>query len=280
MPIASRYSAATPRPIASPTAGVPASNFQGMSLKSERRRWTSRIISPPDRKGGIASSSSRRGPQGPRAHRAEHLVAAEGVEVAAQRLHVDRQVGHAPGRRRSGPGRPRRGPCRPSPRTGLIVPRVLLTWVKATSLGLSRRRTSKTSRRRIPSSVIGMNSRSPSFSWTRSCHGHQVGVVLHLGQHDRVALGDVPPAPGVRHEVDRLGRVAGEDDLVPIGGVDEPGDLASGPARRRRSPPRRSCRSRGGRWRCTRGSSRRRRRSRRRASGCSRPSRGRPAGGR
>ena len=43
--------------------------------------------------------------------------------------------------------------------------------MNATSFGLSRRSTSKTSRRRIPSSVIGMNSRSPSFSWTRSCHG-------------------------------------------------------------------------------------------------------------
>ena len=55
--------------------------------------------------------------------------------------------------------------------TGLIVPSVLLTWVNATSLGLSRSRTSYTSWRRIPSSVIGMNSRSASFSWARICHG-------------------------------------------------------------------------------------------------------------
>ena len=55
--------------------------------------------------------------------------------------------------------------------TGLIVPSVLDTWVKATSLGLRRSRTSNTSWRRIPSSVIGMNSRSASFSWARICHG-------------------------------------------------------------------------------------------------------------
>ena len=52
----------------------------------------------------------------------------------------------------------------------------------------------------------------------------EVRVMLHLGQHDRIAALDVPPAPRVRDEVDRLGRVAGEDDLVAVRGVDEPGD--------------------------------------------------------
>ncbi len=52
----------------------------------------------------------------------------------------------------------------------------------------------------------------------------EVGVVLHLGQDDRVAPVDVPAAPRVRDEVDRLGRVAGEDDLVAVGRVDEPRD--------------------------------------------------------
>ena len=51
----------------------------------------------------------------------------------------------------------------------------------------------------------------------------EVRVVLHLGEHDRVAAADVVAAPRVRDEVDRLGRVAGEDDLVAVGGVDEPG---------------------------------------------------------
>ena len=41
-------------------SGVPASNFQGISFHSLRRRWTSRIMSPPPMNGGIASSSSRR----------------------------------------------------------------------------------------------------------------------------------------------------------------------------------------------------------------------------
>ena len=59
----------------------------------------------------------------------------------------------------------------------------------------------------------------------------EVGVVLHLGQDDRVAAVDVPAAPRVGDEVDRLGRVAGEDDLVAVGRVDEPRDLAPGPPR-------------------------------------------------
>ena len=97
MPSALRYSAATPSPIASPTAGVPASNFQGMSFNSHRRRWTSRIISPPARNGGIASSSSRRAHSAPEPIGAEHLVAAERVEVGAELLDVDRHVRHGLG---------------------------------------------------------------------------------------------------------------------------------------------------------------------------------------
>ena len=57
----------------------------------------------------------------------------------------------------------------------------------------------------------------------------EVGVVLHLGQHDRVAAVDVAPAPRVGDEVDRLGRVAGEDDLMAVGGVDEAGRPGAGP---------------------------------------------------
>ncbi len=46
-------------------SGVPASNLWGTSAHSERRRWTSRIMSPPAMNGGIASSSSRRAQSAP-----------------------------------------------------------------------------------------------------------------------------------------------------------------------------------------------------------------------
>ena len=51
-----------------------------------------------------------------------------------------------------------------------------------------------------------------------------VGVVLHLGEHDPVAGADVGGAPGVGDEVDRLGRVANEDDLATIGRAEMVGD--------------------------------------------------------
>ncbi len=54
--------------------------------------------------------------------------------------------------------------------------------------------------------------------------GDDVGVVLHLGQHDPVARVDVGRAPAARDEVDRLGRVADEDDLAAIGRAEVVGD--------------------------------------------------------
>ncbi len=54
--------------------------------------------------------------------------------------------------------------------------------------------------------------------------GHQVGVVLQLGQHDRVGTADVAPSPAVGHQVDRLSSVAHHDDLVSVGCVQEAPD--------------------------------------------------------
>ena len=51
--------------------------------------------------------------------------------------------------------------------------------------------------------------------------GHDVGMVLHDREHDLVAGLDVRLAPGRRHEVDRLGGVAGEDDLFGAPGVEK-----------------------------------------------------------
>src|SRR5437867_4163809 len=50
---------------------------------------------------------------------------------------------------------------------------------------------------------------------------HQVRVVLHLGEHDRVARGELRAAPRMGDQVERLGAVAREDALARRGGVDE-----------------------------------------------------------
>ena len=51
--------------------------------------------------------------------------------------------------------------------------------------------------------------------------GHDVGVVLHDGQHDLVARLDALAAESLGDEIDRLGRAAGEDDLFGRRGVEE-----------------------------------------------------------
>ena len=57
--------------------------------------------------------------------------------------------------------------------------------------------------------------------------GHQVGVVLHLGDQDLVALAEVAQPPGVGDQVDGLADVLGEH-RGPLGGADEAGHLAPG----------------------------------------------------
>jgi hypothetical protein len=57
--------------------------------------------------------------------------------------------------------------------------------------------------------------------------GDEVGVVLHLGEHDEVAGGDVGRAPRVGDEVDRLRGVAGEDRL-PGNRPGQGGDVGAG----------------------------------------------------
>ena len=58
--------------------------------------------------------------------------------------------------------------------------------------------------------------------------GHDVGVVLHLGGDDLVALGEAVPCPGVGEEVEALGGGLREDDPPRAGRPDELGNLAPG----------------------------------------------------
>ncbi len=52
--------------------------------------------------------------------------------------------------------------------------------------------------------------------------GDDVRVVLHVGEHDDVAFAQVRAAPGVRDEVEALGRVLREDHFTLARRVDEP----------------------------------------------------------
>ena len=58
--------------------------------------------------------------------------------------------------------------------------------------------------------------------------GDDVGVVLENRQDDLVARPDVAPSPGLRHQVDGLGRAAHEDDFARGAGAEVEVDLGAG----------------------------------------------------
>ena len=57
---------------------------------------------------------------------------------------------------------------------------------------------------------------------------HDVGVMLHVGEHDHIAGFEVGAPPGLHDEIERLGGVTGEDDLGGGGSVDERTHLLAG----------------------------------------------------
>ena len=74
---------------------------------------------------------------------------------------------------------------------------------------------SRSSRTRRPSPSIGDVAQVEAAQLLGEDHpGHDVGVVLHLGQQHGVAGAQVGPAPGLGHQVERLGGVLGEDHLA------------------------------------------------------------------
>ena len=231
-------STAAPNPMASVIGGVPASNLAGTGAGVKPSRRTSAIMLPPPRNGGVASSSSARPhsapmPDGPHilwlekaAKSAPHActsvtlwgtywqastTASAPASWAAAHSSVDRveraeHVAH------------RRERQRPWPRRAAAVE---VVEVEAAVGG-----------ERDPAQLD-----APLGG--EDVPRHDVGVVLHVGEHDDVAGAEVGPAPRLGDEVERLGGVLGEDDLVGVAGVDEAGDLGPGAPRRRRWPRRR-----------------------------------------
>ena len=80
--------------------------------------------------------------------------------------------------------------------------------------------------------------------------GDDVGVVLHRRDEHLVARAEMGPAVGLGHQVDGLGGAAGEDDLLGVGGVEEAPGPWLGRPRRPRSPARRGSARPGAHWRC------------------------------
>ena len=111
-------------------------------------------------------------------------------------------------------GMPRAWAMRQTSLTGTTVPSTFDMWVIATILVRGVSSFSNSSIRKVPSSATGAHLITAPLLLAQEVPRHDVGVVLHDREHDLVALADHRAAEGGGDEVDRLGRVAGEDDLV------------------------------------------------------------------
>jgi hypothetical protein len=166
-------------------------------------------------------------PQRADAGRPEHLVARERHEVDAQRLHVHRAVRHALRR------------VKEHERPGLVGrARDLLDGIdrhqhvrdvhEPDELDASVLEQARQGRA-IQLAVVRDRQIADLDPALLAQHvpGHQVRVMFHLGEQDRVAGLEARARPAVRDEVDRLGAVAREHDLARRRGVDEPRDPAT-----------------------------------------------------
>ena len=217
-----RYWAAAPSAIDSAIAGVPASNFQGRSFQV--------VFSSCDRADHLAAGQKRRhlleqlgaAPEDAGAG-AAHLVAGEGVEVAAQRLNVDRAVGGGlravddqDGAAIVGPRGQRRDVVDGAERVGDVGDGDQLDVLDGGQALL---------RVGVEAAVVGQAQvvQRGAGLLGEELPRHQVRVVLHLGGDDRITGADEGAAVGIGDQVQGLGRLAHEDHLAAIAGVDEPG---------------------------------------------------------
>ena len=228
-----------------------------VELRSAQVDLADHVAAGEERGHGLEQLASR--PERARAHRGEHLVPAERVEVGAECLDIHRHVRNGLGAvdQHQRPGR--------VGHVDHLADRVdraqrVRHVGEGDELGLQPEEHLEDVEAEDP--VVGDRDELeiPVHFLDEELPRDEVGVVLHLGEDDLVAAADVLAPPRVGHEVDRLGGVAREDDLVRVRRIDEPrGRLARGP-RRRPWRARPACRCRGGRWRCRGGNSRRPRR--------------------
>ncbi len=111
--------------------------------------------------------------------------------------------------------------------TGTMVPSAFDICVTATSLVRSVSSFSNSSIRKLPSSSTGAHLMTAPWRSRRKCQGTMLEWCSMIEMMISSPALMLRLAPGRRHEVDRLGGVAGEDDLFGARGVEEFCDLGA-----------------------------------------------------
>ena len=201
---------------------MPASNFAGSSPQVVSVVADVADHVPADQERLHREQQLRAAPEEADPARAAHLVARDGDEVGAERLDVEAHVRRRLRARRTRGSRRARAPTRRARGMSLIVPSELETKPAATTFTLPPRASGRGRRaaaRRASSS--GIEPELGARALRDVLPRHEVRVVLELGREHDVAGAEVREPPGVGDEVDRLGRVADEDDLARRRRVDE-----------------------------------------------------------
>ena len=197
---------------------MPASNFQGTSLgvKPSTVTWRDHLAAAHERRHGVEELG--RGPTAPRCRSGPHILWAENAdEVGVPGLHVDREVRHrlagvdqhvgaggvgGVGERADVVDRAEHVRHRADrEQLGAVEQAVEVGQVEAVVVG------------------DGDPAQLDAALGGEDVPRHDVGVVLHVREHDGIALAQVGACPRVRDEVDGLGGVADVDDLVRVARV-------------------------------------------------------------
>ncbi len=148
--------------------------------------------------------------------RAERLVTGPGVEVGVDLTHVERQLGHRlravdEADRAGGPDAPRHLGDRVD--RAEHIRHVRERRQLDPSLG---QHLVELVERELALLVDLQVAEPGALLLAEDLPGHDVRVVLHVGDEHLVALAHVVATPGVGDQVDRLGRVAGEDGALGV----------------------------------------------------------------
>ena len=171
-------------------------------------------MSPPPCQGGIASSmlAPRRTA---RRCRSGRTPCGRRTRRSRSRAPARRPAGAAPpARRRRAPGTPRACASARYAATGMTVPSAFETWATATSRVRGSRAAVANASSRARRVVDRRHAQARAGALAQHLPGHDVGVVLHVGDQDLVARRRRGAPEALRHQVDRLGGAAHEDDLA------------------------------------------------------------------